>query len=436
MRIINQLKNLIGPRSRSLAGTDNILSRIDFMAWGGNECTPAFEVDMNSLNGIGNAYGRCSTVQSVVNRCAMSFANGRWWIVDDKDNDVSGKYPTLYALMRKPNPLQTWTEFCIQLDTYRALYGEVFVYAVVPVGFGIDNAVALWVVNPEYITVELTGKMYGQSEKEEIVKRYLLNFGDGSEELDPRCVLHIKDVNQNVDFGPTDIRGISRLAGLDYSIRNIVLAEEALYSLNRDRGAQGILSNESKDAVGTLPLTEEEKRDIQNQYRLKYGLSARQAKIIVTNASMKWQQMTFSVKDLMLFEGINKNIQLLCDAYGYPYELLGNDSGVTYANKLEAKRSFYQDSVIPISKIYAEKFTEFFGLENASVAIDYSEVECLRVAEKEQAEAFYRKNEAMRIAYEKGIVSTAEWRLYIGYDEEIYKPDQSDGQNSAEESML
>ena len=168
---------------------------------------------------------------------------------------------------------------------------------------------------------------------------------------------------------------------------------------------------------------------------MKYGLSARQAKVIVTNASLKWQQMTFSVKDLMLFEGINKNIQLLCDAFGYPYELLGNDSGVTYANKLEAKRSFYQDSIIPISKIYAEKFTEFFGLEGVSVAIDYSDVECLRMAEKEQAEAFYRKNEAMRIAYEKGVVSTAEWRLYIGYDEEIYKPDQDNGQDSAEEGL-
>ncbi len=425
----------MGTRAGSVPGTDNLLSRIDFMAWGGNGCTPAFEVDMSSLDGIGNAYGRCSTVQSVVNRCATSFANGRWWIVDDKDNDVSGKYPALAALLRRPNPLQTWTEFCIQLDTYRALYGEVFVYAVVPVGFGVGDAVALWVINPQNINVELTGKMYGQSERREIVKRYSLDCGDGREELDARNVLHIRDVNQNIGFGPTDIRGESRLAGLEYSVKNIVLAEEALYSLNRDRGAQGILSNESKDAVGNLPLTEEEKRDIQDQYRLKYGLSARQAKVIVTNASLKWQQMTFSVKDLMLFEGINKNIQLLCDAFGYPYELLGNDSGVTYANKLEAKRSFYQDSIIPISKIYAEKFTEFFGLEGVSVAIDYSDVECLRVAEKEQAEAFYRKNEAMRIAYEKGVVSTAEWRLYIGYDEEIYKPDQDNGQDSAEEGL-
>ena len=211
-----------------------------------------------------------------------------------------------------------------------------------------------------------------------------------------RQVLHIKDVNQNIDFAPNDLRGSSRLLGLETSLANIIQAEEAIYTMNRDRGAIGILSNDQKDISGTIPLTDEEKESLRNQYQSLYGLSARQAKVIITNASLKWQSISFNVKDLMLLEGIEKNIQLIADALGYPYDLLSTSKGVTYENKAEAKKLLYQDSIIPIANLYAEKLTGFFGLENAKIEFDFSDIECLKKSEKEAAETLYQLNQAMQ----------------------------------------
>ena len=76
--------------------------------------------------------------------------------------------------------------------------------------------------------------------------------------------------------------------------------------------------------------------------------------------------------------------------------------------------------------------------------IDFAEVECLKKTETEKAETLYKQNQALKIAYEKGIISLAEWRLAIGMNEEIYKPDepaknvtgneQETGENRSEES--
>lgn len=412
----------------------NIGVGAQFFTFTGDKCTPEFTVDFNSIYGINDAYDKCSTLKAIVNRMALVIANVKMWIVDDSGNDVSDKYNDLAVLLKRPNFIQTWTEFMQQLDVYRQLYGEAFIYASVPVGFNNANATALWVLNPLFIDIESNGRLYDQSDIENIGLRYIFNSSGQRRDLDPRNVLHIKDVNQNIDFAPNDLRGSSRLLGLETSIANIIQAEEAIYSMNRDRGAIGILSNDQKDISGTIPLSDDEKESLRNQYQSLYGLSARQAKVIITNASLKWQSISFNVKDLMLLEGIEKNIQLIADALGYPYELLSTSTGVTYENKSEAKKLLYQDSIIPIANLYAEKLTGFFGLENAKIEFDFSNIECLKKSEKEAAETLYQLNQAMQTAYNNGVISRAEWRLAIGMDEDVYKPEQLRQSETLEES--
>lgn len=412
----------------------NIGAGAQFFTFTGDKCTPGFTVDFNSIYGINDAYDKCSTLKAIVNRMALVIANVKLWILDDAGNDMSDKYKDLATLLKRPNFIQTWPEFMQQLDVYRQLYGEAFIYASVPIGFNNANANALWVLNPLFIDIESNGRLYDQSDIENIGLRYIFNSSGQRRELDPSNVLHIKDVNQNIDFAPNDLRGSSRLLGLETSLANIIQAEEAIYTMNRDRGAIGILSNDQKDISGTIPLTDEEKESLRNQYQSLYGLSARQAKVIITNASLKWQSISFNVKDLMLLEGIEKNIQLIADALGYPYDLLSTSKGVTYENKAEAKKLLYQDSIIPIANLYAEKLTGFFGLENAKIEFDFSDIECLKKSEKEAAETLYQLNQAMQTAYNNGVISRAEWRLAIGMDEDVYKPEQLRQSGTLEES--
>jgi len=421
MKFIKGLKNVWN--LAAMCGNDvpmhDMLKHLDFFGFSGNGCDRGFCVDLKSCQGIDRAYYDCSPLSTVIGRNAMAMSNAKWWIVDSDDNDRGDKYKQITKLLKNPNPIQSWTEFMIQLDTYRQLYGEVFVYAAVPVGYSIQEASALWAIKPDYIEVEQTNRLYHQSNINDIVAKYYLHIDGNRTKLDNDKLLHIKDTFQNLNFCPTNIRGKSRMGGLEDHVRNIIQANEAIYSLNTDRGAQGILSNDTKDKIGSLPVTPIEKDTIQKAYNENYGLLKKQWKVILTDASLRWQQMTFNVKDLMLFEGIEENIKRISEAFGYPYELLGNVNGVTFANKKEAKSWHYQDIIIPIAQIYSEKFTQFFGLEKDRIYADFDHIEVLKESESEKAITIQRKIDAYSKAYQDGAISLEEYRLGLGYDEVI-----------------
>ena len=402
---------------------------VDFFATRGLDCVPDITVDFTGVGGLGDAYARCSSLRAIINKNAQALTNGEWQVMDDKKNTLD-KYKGIKKLLRQPNPLQSWSEFVALIDVVRQVYGEVFVHAVVPEGFGVQDASALWVINPRYIDIELSGKMYLQSQLDDIIEGYYLSDGINKTKLNAGDVLHIRDISQNIGFCNDNVRGISRLVGLENTVKNIIMAEEAVYALNKDRGAQGMLVNKSKDVAGSIPMTPEEKKRIQTDYKMRYGLQQDRDKIIITNADLEWKQLTFNVRDLMLFEGMEYDIQRLADAFDYPYELLSSTKGVTYANRLEAKRDYYQNTIIPLSRYYAGAFTRFFGLNRDVFVVDYSDVECLEKSKQEKADTRYKQNQAWKIMVDSGAASVAEWRLAVGMDENIYKPDKTeeDGQ--------
>jgi HK97 family phage portal protein len=405
---------------------DKILSQfgyhrgLSFMAFTGNSAAPPYTIRFTGLQGIRDAYAKCSPVATVANRLASSMANGRWWIVDKNSNDVSRQNSGISELIKNPNPFQTTVEFVKQIDLYRNLYGVSYVYAVVPEGFkSAGDAVCLWPVNPERVETAYTKtkNIYAFGKKEDIIEKYVITEGVDRISVRPEHILCIRDVS--LDTVPFDRRKhVSRLSGLAYEVNNICQAQEAVYALNRDRGAQGIITNRTRDSVGSKPLSDDEKAQIQEEYHKKYGLSERQAKIIISDADLGWQQMSFNVKDLMLFEGIRSNIERIADAFNYPFELLSNQKGTTFANRAEAIKYLYQDNIIPTAVFYAEKFTDFFGLTNARIDIDFSHVEYLKEAEKEKAEALLRMNQALQIPYRMNVITREEYRKLLDLDEQ------------------
>jgi HK97 family phage portal protein len=403
-------------RKKSTHFGTNPVHGIQTIIFTGDSQTPGFSIELDSFSGLLESYEKCSPVSTVIGRLAAAMANGKWWIVDKNDNDVKEREKRTSDILRNPNPLQSWSEMIIQAETMRYVYGEVFFYLSVPVGYRNDAASAIWVINPKDIEIDSTGKKYDQYSAGGITGKYILYTDGRKREIEQERILHIRDAYQNLNAGPGEMRGKSRLLSLRYEIRNIIQAQEAIYSLNKDRGAQGILVNKNRDESGNIPLRKSEKEDLQRQFH-SYGLKEEDNKVIITNSDLQWQQISYNVRDLMLFEGIKSNIENIADAFAYPFELLANSKGSTFANKAEAEKIMYQDVIIPFSKIYAEKFTSFLHLENAETVIDFSGVECMKESGKEDSDALHSRNRANEVAYRNGIITVNEWRQSIEMDE-------------------
>jgi HK97 family phage portal protein len=372
--------------------------------------------DTVTILGQTSAYNICPPVNGIINRKARAFTNGKWWVLDPDGKDTTSSVATsIKKLLKKPNPLQSWNQFIAQGKVYEQVYGEVFILAIMPAGFSDKSKIkALWIIPNWVMDVKLTGKHYLQHDIAEIIEGYNISVNGQSIPLEREAVLHIRDINQN----SLDVtRGQSRLVSLQNPISNIVAAYEARNVLITRKGALGILSNQTRDAAGSKPLKEGEKKEVQEDFQ-KYGLGKDQYQVIITNANLKWQPMTFSTKDLMLMEELEDSTRAIADNLDYPMYLLGFKEGSTFSNVGEAKKSLYQDAIIPEADGWAEAFTTYFeGDKNRiQISITYDHLEVLQQGEKEKADAFAAKVTANTPLLEKNIITLNQFLTALDLD--------------------
>lgn len=365
------------------------------------------------------AYNICSPVNGIINRKARAFTNGKWWVLDPDGKEASSSIATsIRKLLKQPNPLQSWNQFLAQAKVYEQAFGEVFIFALMPIGFDDKSRVkALWILPNWIVNVKLTGKHYMQTDINEIIEGYEISINGVLTPLARQSVLHIRDNNQNsMDV----IRGQSRLASLGDPISNIIAAYEARNVLITRKGALGILSNQTRDVAGSKPLKKEDKEEVQEEFK-KYGLGKDQYQVIITNANLKWQPMTFPTKELMLFEELEDDVRQIADNFDYPFQLLGfkGESALSNGGALtEAKKSLYQDAIIPEADGWAESFTTFFeGEKNQfQITVSFDHLEVLQQGEKERADAFSAKVTANTPLLEKNIITLNQFLTALDLD--------------------
>lgn len=376
--------------------------------------------DTTTMSGQGWAYNYCPAVNAIINKKVRAFTNAKWKIVNEKGDPATGKnLGILPELIKRPNPSQTWNEFIAQAKVYEQTFGEMFILPVMPMFFNNKTSVsAIWVVPNWLITENITGKIFNQTKIDQIVENYVINFnGYSSDPIPADQILRIRDGSVPVtDMAEKILHGQSRLYPLTNPVTNIISAYEARNVMITRKGALGILSNDGKDVGGTIPLRKEDKESLQNDFK-KYGLSKEQYQVIITNASLRWQAMTFPTKELMLFEEIEDDTRQIADAFDFPMHLLGFKKGTTYANVNEAKKSFYQDATIPEAENFANAFAQYFDLpDGLRLVPSYDHLEIFQKSRKDQAEVVRIICEGYKTAYEKGIVTLEEWRSAMNLD--------------------
>jgi HK97 family phage portal protein len=298
-------------------------------------------------------------LNAVIYKRALMMSNGRW--KHYKKNGELIKNSKIVKLLNRPNPFQTGKEFIIQNDIQKSTYGNSLMYMLR--GSSLADPSALWNLSMQHITVERTGKIYNMTEENEIVTKYVLEYeaetGGTKIEFEPHEVLH-----RNIQDVDDPILGISPFHALKMPISNIRAAYGYRNVIMNEKGALGILSNNSSGSAGALPLTEAERKKIDQAYTKNYGISERQRKILMTNASLLWQPMSYPTKDMMLFEEITENFRIIIDKYGMD-EALFSVNGVTFENKKEAKKAVYEDTIIPEAEDFAFGMTKKLNLDQS-----------------------------------------------------------------------
>jgi hypothetical protein len=444
-------KAIAGKRSVDLSGANNlfgtlgagaypILSRMGFVPIDGNGGTLSLiDPDQNSSpKWIGLetkqmqfwAYIFCSPLAAVIDRLAEADTNGIIQFVDEetrvpmKNVNKNPKLLRIKRLLQKPNPWQTWEEF----DGEQAVLCKIFGYCpVFSIGSNIldkSYTKALINLNPILVTPiqNYEFDLYGDKP---MIKEWQLTIFGKSYTIPASDIMLVKDgfVSKGVDqYGLP----ISKIYGLDFFVSNICAAMEADNVILKKKGPLGVFSfDPGKDIAGATPLDPTAKDDLQNDLA-RYGLTIGQLQYVISKMPIKWNAMSFNLRDLMTKETIRAGIDGICDRFGYPAELMSGKNA-TYENRNSSEKWLYNNNVIPNSLRRMTRYNQFFELEDTILNKNYNHLPVLQEDVVRAGEAEKYESEALEIEWKNGQITWNQWQVAKERDQvagmDIYYPE-------------
>jgi len=302
--------------------------------------------------------------------------------------------------LANPNPLQAQSDFLYEFYVQNAIYRTTFCYANQPSRLS-STPSALWWLPGESMKINLTGKMFDQVSIEGIVESYELL--DYDKKYDPKDVIHIIDgISQNkITAKPT-------IESLQVTLSNIMAVLKSYNIIVTERGMIGFIAAERSDSTGlSIPMTPEEKVAFQKQYQKNYSLDAQNGHVLMTEASMKWVPMTFDVKQLMLFEGLEDSFAQIIAAYGHKRDLYPSTKGATFENQSQALIDTYQNTMQPLGCKLLNQLAKRFKLEEKDQYLEpsWEHMPIMQEDEEKKAKAKLTNVQANDILLKNGTIS-------------------------------
>lgn len=330
-------------------------------------------------------------LRSVINKRATMMSSN-----EPKLYDKSGKLVEkhwLLDMIKHPNAIQSWSDVVYSIAVQDALYSNVIIYSPIR-SFEIRN---LFVPLPaNKIEINLSGKKLKQMDKENLIDNFIFTYDDKTKEtIEWQDAIYLTTAD-----GMNIVKPISRIDTLKYPLSNIQAGYKKRNVLLENIGAIGILSAQQTDMGGAIPMTPEERDQIRKDW---YRRS--KDELIITEANVNWQPMSYPTKDLMLFEELTADKIALIDAYGLSINLFSSEKGATFSNVRDSIRMVFTDTIIPETQQIYNSLISQFGLEKEGYYLEacFDHLPILQNDQKESADVRKINSETMKILSEIGI---------------------------------
>lgn len=263
-------------------------------------------------------------------------------VMRNPDGSVIEKHPLL-DLLNKPNPAQSREEFLADMVGYRLISGEADVWG----NRGGTKVQELWVLRPDWLEPNIAGGVLNNW-------RYTPITNDARRAAP--STLDAGDVLVWKTFNPFDVwRGFSPLWSAAFAIDTLneyAKANKAL--LDNDMRPSGILTTDQQLADASFKRLKAEMADA-------YAGAENNRKLMVTEGGLKYQQLGLSPRDMEFITGKLTNEQDVCKVLGVPGQLIGLSGSQTFANYEQARASFYEDTVIPLTNSALSSIVRWLG---------------------------------------------------------------------------
>lgn len=373
-------------------------------------------ISLNDAQDYREAIETCAPLAAILMLSAEAFSNGTFEVLNaSTDNYVRGKYKDWETLLDNPNPFSNRKEFLKQISLYSRMAGYCYALPVYAAGFR-DVPESIWLLPPWCVTVELKDRNRNpySYKRGEAIRRVFFNYGGRRTELKEEELILFKDNTPHIDENTWLPKSV--LTSLQYQISMFTSADEAGVTLIQKRGPLGIISNDTKDAIGHASNPDEEKRVQENLQR--YGLSRGQWQYIVTSQNLRWVPIGLNSADLRLDENQLKAVKAMCFALGYPFILTPFSDQSTYNNMQQAGKDLYQNLIIPIGQSLIEQLNA--GLrareQNIKIVVSYEDVAAMQQSVEEKGKGRKAMGDAVINEYKNNLITLNRALELLGED--------------------
>ena len=159
-------------------------------------------------------------------------------------------------------------------------------------------------------------------------------------------------------------------------------------------------------------MTPEEKAEIRNDW---YRRS--KDELIITEADVNWQPMSYPTKDLLLFEELTADKMAIIDAYGLNAYIFSQEKGATFSNVKDGIRMAYTDTIIPETEQLYASMSHQLGLDQEGLKLvpDFSHLPVLQDDENLKADSMNKRADVVNKVNAAGVIlSEEEIRAIVG----------------------
>lgn len=365
-----------------------------------------------SQSGIHEALQDCPIVSTIINKEVEAFNNGKSEIINVRSGKpAQGENKQYLDLLSKPNAIQNQIQFESQIMGYTLAYGYCIVIYSQAIGFGINK---MWVLPPKYTTLNLK-RNYDITKVQSLsdwIDSIEFKVNDKSIKIDLNRAFIFKDSTIPVSnaFLPQ-----SRLAPLSKPITSLLAVYKSENEMLLHRGPRGILSNTTAGDLNREPMGKDTRDELHVDFRNAYGMMPDQSQVIITDASLQWQSMSFNAEELGLTNSYNRAVFDIATGLSYPKDLLQIE-GTTFNNQSAALKSLYQDMVIPFANNYCEQMGLLLGLndKNLKYIKDYSHIAVFQESQKEKGDGLKSITEAAQVQFNLNAITYNQMLEMIG----------------------
>ena len=273
------------------------------------------------------------------------------------------------SLMDRVNPFWTAGDLWRATETYMCLWGKAFWL----LENGPRGPQEIWPVRPD--------KMRVIPDRDNYVKGFV--YTEAGKEM--RAFLP-EEVVWFREFNPLDEwAGMSPIAPLRLSVD---MGFDTLQA-NRYASTNDVTPGFVIETTDTPSQAEVE--DFWDRWEKKHQGPTRVKRPAVLMGGMKATNMGFSPRDMEYIQSLIWTLGDTARAFGVPLPMLHELSRATYSNFITARRIFWEDTIVPRNRWYAERLQEFLlplfrGYKGLKAEFDTGDIEALQEDEVKKAQ--------------------------------------------------